>query len=372
MKFQPQLDGLRGLFVAAVFLFHAQFLDCGWAGVQAFFVLSGYLITGVLLDAKQRGAGAGTFFRNFYARRSLRIFPVYFAFIGAIALVPMLGLGGPDVANAIRAHVAEHVPYLLTYTYNFFRIPNGLGSPFFGHLWSLSIEEQFYLLWPPCIYLLSRERLVGLCKALVVAGPIVRLAEQAWIWHFHPESAGDSGRIVYFLTMSHFDAFALGALINFRTEDALVGRIADWPARRLLLPAGLASAVVVLLAAWSHIPLGASSLGWTIYLPNFGMQVWGYSLLNLVFFMAIVKSRPDGILTGNRAVRRLGKVSYGFYIFHLPVLWIAYGVSGAARGTYSGLNLFASLAAFALTWLLAETSFRLLESPMLRMKDRFG
>jgi peptidoglycan/LPS O-acetylase OafA/YrhL len=138
------------------------------------------------------------------------------------------------------------------------------------------------------------------------------------------------------------------------------------------LPAGLASAVVVLLAAWSHIPLGASSLGWTIYLPNFGMQVWGYSLLNLVFFMAIVKSRPDGILTGNRAVRRLGKVSYGFYIFHLPVLWIAYGVSGAARGTYSGLNLFASLAAFALTWLLAETSFRLLESPMLRMKDRFG
>ena len=163
MKYMPQLDGLRGLCVTAVFLFHCIFLDCGWIGVQAFFVLSGFLITGVLLHARQDEAGAGSFFRNFYARRALRIFPVYVAYIAVVVLAGQLGVGGPGMGEALRAHNAEQLPYLLTYTYNFFHITAGPGSPFYRHLWTLSIEEQFYVLWPLCVWLLSRGHLLRLC-----------------------------------------------------------------------------------------------------------------------------------------------------------------------------------------------------------------
>lgn len=369
MRYRPQLDALRGLFVSAVFLCHAQFLECGWVGVQAFFVLSGYLITDVLLGAKGNHPPAGRFFRDFYARRALRIFPVYFVYIAAV--FALAGLGGPEWSGEIRAHTVDHAPWLLTYTYNFFRITDGGGSPFYGHLWSLSIEEQFYLLWPLCVFLLSRQRLLGFCKLLVVAGPLIRLAEMAWTNGMHPDASGDSARVIYFLTVSHFDAFALGALLNFRHEDALVGKLADAPARRVLLPVLLASVAMLLASRLGHFKFALDSLGWPIYLQHFQAQIWGYSVLNLVFFVVIAKSAQAGSLLDGPFFQRLGKVSYGFYIFHLPVIWIAANISGTERGSFTAYNLGVNVAAFAATWIIAELSFRFLESPALALKKHF-
>ena len=368
MKYQPRYDGFRGLCIAAVFLFHSSFLACGWIGVQAFFVLSGFLITGVLLDAKDRSTAAGSYFGQFYMRRALRIFPVYFAFLAAVPILAVLA--GPEMSEAVLAHAREHAPYLVTYTYNFFRIAGGLGSPFFGHLWSLSIEEQFYLLWPICVLMVRRSALPKLCLGVVIAGPIVRLIEWAWIIKFAPGSAGDAGRIIYFLTMSHFDAFAIGGLLNFRKQSAFAGRMADASPRWLLLLVAIPSAMMLGVAVLARQGPEWTSFGWPIYLQPFHAHIWGYTALNIACFQALahIESLP---LAGSRIVQRLGKVSYGFYIFHLPILWLAFMVSGAERGSLTVLNLIATGLAFALTWMLAEASFRFLEMPFLNMKRRF-
>jgi peptidoglycan/LPS O-acetylase OafA/YrhL len=370
MRYLPQLDGLRGCCVAAVFLFHSQFLDCGWVGVQAFFVLSGFLITGVLLDARARDEPARTFFRNFYVRRVLRIVPVYLAYIGVVVAAGLLGVGGAEMASSIRAHNAEHLPYLLTFTYNFFHLVSGPGSPFYGHLWTLSIEEQFYLLWPLCVFLLARGRLANLCKLLVVAGPLIRLAE-VWLAQRNGGVWGAPANFVYFLTSSHLDAFALGALLNFRDTDSLVGKVASWPARRILLPLALLSAVLLLAAKRAHLGPSLSAFGWPLYIPHFQAPVWGYSLLNLGAFAVIARAAHLRLLQG-RALQRLGKVSYGFYIFHLPVIWLAAMLTDTDRGSFGAFNLMVQGLAFVATWLLAEFSFRFLESPLLRLKVNFG
>ena len=369
MKYVPQLDGFRALCVIAVFLFHSLFLDFGWTGVQAFFVLSGFLITGVLLEAKEVHAGAGPFFRGFYARRILRIFPVYFAYIGLVVLVGAVGVGSAEFTEALRAHNAGHVPPLLVYLYNFARINAGLGSPFFGHLWTLSIEEQFYLLWPLCAFLLSRRGFARLCVVLVVAGPLVRWVELLALQQM-TGNQDPPAKIVYFLTSSHLDAFAIGALLNFGKEFPAVQRITKLPGRTVLLCMLLLGAVLMLAAKRAHLGQSLSSLGWPLYMSQFGLPVWGYTALNLGFMLAIAKAADIGLLRW-RALQRLGKVSYGFYIFHLPVIWIAARVSHIHRGAFDLPNLVVGILAFATTWLLAEASFRLFESRFLRLKLRF-
>lgn len=359
MKYQPRLDGFRGLCVAAVFLFHAQFLDFGWIGVQAFFVLSGFLITAVLLEGKQSADTGWAYFRDFYARRALRIFPVYFVYIGVIAWG--LPLAWPAMADAIRAHVPDHLFGLLTYTYNFSRLDGSPASPFFGHLWSLSIEEQFYFAWPLCVLLLRREALVRLCVGLVVAGPVVR-AISAFL-------SVDDARTIYFLTTSQVDAFAAGALLTLAPHSALARHITGVPLRWATLGVLLATAIVAVLSVMSHVKLTA--LGWPLYMPNFGASIWGYTVLNL-WFMVLLANIGAVPLVGNAAIRRLGRVSYGFYIFHFPMLWAFYTLSGAARGTFTALNIGVSIAAFIATWLAAEASFKFVERPFLRLKDRFG
>lgn len=370
MKYVPQLDGFRALCVIAVFLFHSLFFDFGWAGVQAFFVLSGFLITGVLLEARTPGIAAGTFFKDFYARRVLRIFPAYYGYIGLVVLLGLVGVGGAELSAAVRAHNAEHVPALLLYVYNFAHINAGPGSPFYGHLWTLSVEEQFYLLWPLCAFLLSRRGLVRLCVALVVAGPVLRLVALL-VCEQMPGNVDSPAQIVYFLTSSHLDAFAIGALLNFRKDHPVLERIANAPGRTVFLGMLLVSALLILAAKRAHLGQSLSSLGWPLYMSGFGLAVWGYSALNFVFAMAIAKA-PDIRLLGSRVLQRLGKVSYGFYILHLPVIWVAAQVSQINRGAYDLPNLVVAVLAFATTWLLAEASYWLLESPFLRLKGRFG
>jgi peptidoglycan/LPS O-acetylase OafA/YrhL len=209
-----------------------------------------------------------------------------------------------------------------------------------------------------------------LCVALVLAGPLLRLV-QLLVLQQMDGNRDPAAEIVYFLTSSHLDAFAIGALLNFRKEHPAIDRIAHAPGRTVFLGMLLLSAVLILAAKRAHLGQSLSSLGWPLYLSRFGMAVWGYSALNFVFAMAIAKA-PDIRLLGSRLLQRLGKVSYGFYIFHLPVIWIAAQVSQIHRGAYDLPNLVVGVLAFATTWLLAEASYKLLESPFLRLKGRFG
>ena len=164
----PGLDGLRAIAIGTVFGFHLGLpgMSLGWVGVQLFFVISGFLITGILLRSRERPF----YFRNFYVRRTLRIFPIYYVLIALYFVTA--GVQG-DWATV------KLLPYYLTYTQSYPQLATRyVCAPMLGHTWTLAIEEQFYLLWPLAIYLVRGRRLfVALAAFLAIAvGSAPRLA----------------------------------------------------------------------------------------------------------------------------------------------------------------------------------------------------
>jgi len=163
----PHLDGVRTLAVLLVALFHQEICPFGWVGVQIFFVLSGFLITRILVQARE--APFGVYLRNFYGRRSLRIFPLYFSVVGLLAI----GVAAGVSMNGVR----EGLIYAATYTYNLFHATNQFKhSKIIAHFWSLCVEEQFYLVWPFLLYFTRPSATRRVLAGIVLAGPLVRLS----------------------------------------------------------------------------------------------------------------------------------------------------------------------------------------------------
>src|ERR1700760_1369307 len=181
-KYMPALDGLRAFAVLAVLLVHFPWMPTprlallerlhlwpilryGWVGVDLFFVISGFLITGILLDSKH----TASYFRNFFARRALRIWPLYYAVLVFVFIL----------CTFLRPHGtgAEILkwgwPYYILYLQNFVFSDNGV--PLLGVTWSLAVEEQFYITWPFIVLLCIRKRLLTITVALFLASPVIRL-----------------------------------------------------------------------------------------------------------------------------------------------------------------------------------------------------
>jgi peptidoglycan/LPS O-acetylase OafA/YrhL len=354
MTHVPALDGVRCYAVAMVVLFHFHLFAGGWIGVQVFFVLSGFLITRILLDAKTRYKDQ--YFRRFYWRRTLRIFPLYFAYV-AIAGLAYLMVGAP-------AAFAEIWAYLLTYTSNLARM--GLvdrGQPYFVHFWSLAIEEQFYLVWPLLVLALSTRRLRWLAVLLLIGVPLGRWGMGVWL-HDHGADAARITRLVYVFTLSHFDAFATGAALVL------------WPVDRVRHPLFLAGGCVALwLAAGAYmlatapasVGLSPDSFGHHETTFN-GYHVWGTTLTNVTAASIILLSLRGywAPLFTNPIALHIGKVSYGVYVLHVPILLLFRQLS-YTHSSPLGLAIFA---AYFVTVVGAATlSFNLLESPFLKLKD---
>jgi len=146
--------------------------DAGWIGVDLFFVISGFLITGILLEAR----GGRRYFRNFYARRVLRILPLYYGYLALLLL-----LSGSAIGKALGAgYFADHQVWFWTHTTNWLLLrtpgPGGAGAAGFGALWSLALEEQFYLVWPTVVAVASTEALRRICLGVIVGSLILRIA----------------------------------------------------------------------------------------------------------------------------------------------------------------------------------------------------
>src|SRR4051812_126623 len=174
MRHMPQLDGLRALAVTAVLVHHlldplpglATHFPWGLVGVRLFFVLSGFLITGLLIQAVQTQRGShdpAHVLKQFYIRRALRIFPIYYL---VLAIAWLVG----------SADVHEQLPWLATYTYNVWIAHLGWFTKYFAHFWSLCVEEQFYLVWPWLLVFAPRRRAYVYASAMVLAGPLYRVA----------------------------------------------------------------------------------------------------------------------------------------------------------------------------------------------------
>lgn len=361
----PGLDGLRAIAYGMVFLYHIDYLKFGWAGVQLFFVLSGFLITDILLNMKA-ALPAGGYFLKFYIRRFLRIFPLYYFF-----LLLMLGLSGWLISVSYRPFLMERLqvqlPYAFLYVYNFYVASRAYQpSPFLDHLWSLSVEEQFYLAWPLLIFLTTEKRLKTVFLLGIAAGPLFRLlffaAGELGLSRYLQDSFAGA---LYTLTFTHVDAFAFGAYISrFPIPRAGV----QLAALGALLPAaGFLSEYLDTGEASDR-----STLGYPVTMPNGYQFLWGYSLINYWFALliyCIVRERLFVRFLEIPVLRYLGKISYGLYVYHLPVLWFSIRIRDFEGWEHlSRTPLFG--VAFAATILISAVSYHLLESPLIRLKDK--
>jgi peptidoglycan/LPS O-acetylase OafA/YrhL len=350
----PCLDGLRTLAVLLVVLFHQEVLPFGWVGVQIFFVLSGYLITRLLVRASD--VPLGEYLRDFYGRRSLRIFPLYFAVVGALALA-VWGL------HARLVGVAEGLPFAATYTYNIWHATSHfVHSKVITHFWSLCVEEQFYLVWPFLIYFCPRAKLGTTLKTIVLLGPFVRGA--TWWLLSRPGLAVHQPDVaVYVLTPSHVDAFAIGGY--FALFPLGGSRRALFASFATLLAAGVLIVLFSDASGWSYAATW-SSLGFPLGMgPGYAL-IWGFSLMNVcsaLLIDCIAHRKFAPWFFEFPVLNYLGKISYGLYVFHYPL-------QSAVSKLLPNAGLLPQLALqLALTVAIASASFHLWESRFSRMKD---
>ena len=211
------LDGIRAVAFLIVFFFHTRNLPFGWMGVQLFFVLSGFLITDILLRMKEKFPRR-EFFVKFYGRRFLRIFPLYYFYLALLTalifLLPLLDLKG--IRPELNKGFLNQIWVSLFYLYDFFHASAFFErSRFFTHLWSLSVEEQFYFIWPMLIFLTPREKFKQLCLTAIGLGFVFRLAiTLIYRGQLFPFLLTDPQQAVNVLPFSHLDAFAFGAYIS--------------------------------------------------------------------------------------------------------------------------------------------------------------
>jgi peptidoglycan/LPS O-acetylase OafA/YrhL len=320
-----QLDGLRAFAVLAVFVHHALDVPLLWVGVDLFFVLSGFLITGILL----RQRDAPRYFSSFYARRTVRIFPPYY-------LVLL-------VVFAIDATARADWPWYVLYVSNVRDAMLGAGSPMLNAMWSLAIEEQFYLLWPLLVYALGPSGMWRVCIALLFAAPVLRGV-------LTPLS--DDFRLVYALLPTRIDTLAGGA--------ALAIAHAQWPdrfdrfARRAPILCIVAVAIFLALTLRPDFRTSANSILFNTV---------GYSLIAIAMAGVVawaVSDTTPRVLAWPPIVY-VGTISYMVYLCHRPVLELVSGRFGPALDTIVSL---------AITLALASLSWFVLERPLQRYKDR--
>jgi peptidoglycan/LPS O-acetylase OafA/YrhL len=368
----PELDGLRGIAVLSVVCIHyivvspsdaspiAQFLQrcvaLGWSGVDLFFVLSGFLIGGILLDAR----GSPNYFQVFYTRRFFRIIPLYYAWV--ILYIVLVAVAGHTLqihSNSGRPEMSGANVYIhFLFLQNLWPIAFwGLGAGWFTQMWSLAVEEQFYLICPWLIRLVSRRNLYAVLIAIIAATPLLRLALRI-IAHASPMS-------IYILTPCRADALAVGVLA------ALLWRDAKWKSR-------LAQNWRALNAARITLALGALCL--LVSAPHnigFVAQTLGYTWLAAFYSVCMlsVLLRPADIVARAmraRWLRSLGTVSYCIYIIHGAVLIVCHGVLLHHLPRISTPSAAAvTLLAAAATYSCALLSWRLFERPLLEYGHRF-
>ena len=325
-----RLDGIRALAISLVLAHHTLGFDQGWFGVDVFFVLSGFLITGIL----RRDRNNKSFWAPFYIKRATRIIPpLILAFIGASFVYTIAWRGVGLMYVFFAANIAE-------------AMHPAKGNPL-GVLWSLAIEEHFYLVWPFAIRYLRRDQLLRLLAIILIAGPLVRGLLTPFLNSYLP---------VYYLTPLRLDGLAAGSLLAILLEDETsTAWLRAWSGY-------LSLGLVLLLAAMFTQPFFQREAN------SWSFNSLGYSLIAACcfFFLAFVYLHEDSkvsALLSLSPVAFIGMISYGLYLFS-PTVMVEMDRVGAALG-YPHRHRLAPIT-FALSILVSWLSYTFYEKPIMK------
>ena len=370
------IDGLRGIAILSVLFYHVRLCAIaqggsawehlyqkvtavGWAGVDLFFVLSGYLITNILL----KSVGNKDYYRVFYFRRTVRIFPLYYAslalFFGVVPLVLTLLNRGHEIGGLVKP---SSQPFAWLYILNW-RV--GLFSfdsvpSYIHHFWTLSIEEQFYLVWPFIVRTVKPPRLMVVCLTLIGGSFLLRVIFQS----LQMQDAS------YALTPCRLDSLAIGGIIALASRNSHYWGIV----KKAALPLTMVTfgALIVLIGVQKNVSF------LDFWMGTVGISLWGLFFGGVLVLALDVK---EGSMLHRVASARLlqffGKYSYGLYVFHQPLILALAGVGlnsdnlvrilGSKALAVVAVN---SIVVFLMI-LVALASWHLLEKHFLKLKDRF-
>ncbi len=388
------LDGVRGVAILVVLALHLlggdqrsipgldaiyRLSDSGWVGVDLFFVLSGFLITGILVDAK----GSETYFRNFYARRFLRIFPLYYGLILLGWFVSRYVVNA-DPANPLGFRANQI--WLWTFLVNFRDVQvNTLpalaaGKVIYPHFWTLAVEEQFYVVWPLIVFLLPLKWLLNACYFIVVA---VLVARSGYYMTAH------NGFVTYVSTQYRIDSLVWGAIAALAFRSGRVRELVRNNVNRILVLATLGVLVVILfdqakvlqVDAWqtasgNGVASGPMPSRYSAFVATAGYSVLGVAFASIL--LGTVLAHPGHVarrVLEVRWLRLIGKYSYGIYAIHMSIIvlvrepttkWAYHAVhSRTAADAIGGVT------ALVLSLLAAYLSYHAYEMPFLRLKRFF-
>jgi peptidoglycan/LPS O-acetylase OafA/YrhL len=362
--FYPALDGVRALAFLMVFGQHYFSLSWGWTGVDIFFVLSGFLITGILFDTKEHPHRIW----NFYIRRTLRIFPLYYgAFLVVLLTWPFFRwridatwliwpayLG--NFARFLHPYAADSHLQLLADAQPLSRTVDGLRL-YLGHFWSLCVEEQFYLVWPWVVFWVKdRRRLLSLCLAVVVITPLLRVLGNDRLPEFMLNA-----EILYRATFFRADSLLLGGMLALILRGGHAQSL--YRAARIIFTLCVATVIV-----WLVMNPDARTLVLDDY-PDWKFT-WGLTFIDIFAAALIVLAIQPHSWTSRvfspAPLRWLGRISYGAYVLHdLPR-----NIYERICLPYTGDNPYpVAVLGLASTLLLAWLSFRFFESPFIRLKE---
>jgi peptidoglycan/LPS O-acetylase OafA/YrhL len=339
----PELDGLRGCAIAAVLIYHFSnelpkipgvglLIHFGWSGVDLFFVLSGFLITRILVKTRTRPG----FFKNFYARRLLRIFPVYYWTLAVV--IPLFG-----AVAALRAAIPSRhdLSFYWIYLQNWTPLMQALNQQSFGHFWSLAVEEQFYWIWPVVVWRVPSRRLM----AVSISGFFLAFALRLLI---------PSHWFIWRATFTRMDALMMGSICTLALDNSLFKK---WLSKRVKF---FAIPSLCLLAA---VIFGDRFLG-ERFTDTVGLSAIAVSYGLLLLYAAHAQGAIGAVLRSSM-LTGLGKYSYGIYVYHLPLAAML-----ALIPIHSGLLMFALLMTGSIG--LGAVSYELAEKRILRLKSRFA
>jgi len=381
----PELDGLRSLAFILVYYHHTiglfwrdnpgnsglyKFMfyadqrihNWGWVGVDLFFVMSAFLITSLLLRERERNSGAEAAatvdtisLKKFFVRRILRIWPLYFTYL---ALVALLSLALPPVytgATLANPVASTQLFFFAIFVGNFAVIGQGVILHLLNPMWSLCIEEQFYIIWGSAMKLIKNNQFL---IALLVVGAIAAPALRFYLWHLDAKNY-----LAYYLnSVSHSDAIIGGGIAAFAWK-----RYSEKIKSSTLIQSLIMLIGVLCLAPLSFVP----------YIEESDISiVWVMSLVALGFVALVLATMSNKFLRAffsQPFLTHVGRLTYGLYIFHFLVIYSLVFVSRnelhiSSRLTYIMISWPLGL---ALTYALARLSWGFIEAPSLAVKERF-